>query len=374
MSAIAVRSASHPYEVRIGAGALRELGARLRAVAPAARAAVVADARIAGSLGAIVERSLRDAGYEVALRSLAGGEAGKTLDEVRALYGWLIDHRLERGQPIVALGGGVIGDTVGFAAASYLRGVPLVHCPTTLVAMTDSCIGGKVGVNLPQGKNLVGAFHPPVLVVIDVDALGSLPDRELRCGLAECVGHAVIGDAALFDWIERRLADLMQRRPDALEELIRRNVAIKARIVMADEREHGMRALLNLGHTFGHAIEASLDYQHYQHGEAVALGLIAAARTAQSIGHCGAEVAPRIEALLAAIGLPTGSDALPPTPVLMAAMRRDKKRAGDQLRLVLPREIGDVSLEAGVPDAAIAAAWDGLRTRTRRNPALRTRG
>ena len=358
---IPVRCASRDYEVRIAGGALHGIGDRMRTTMPGRRTAIIADARVADEQGGIVERSLRAAGYEVALHRLVAGEPSKTLDQVHALYGWLLDHQFERGQPIIALGGGVVGDTVGFAAATYLRGLPLVHCPTTLVAMIDSCIGGKVGVNLPQGKNLIGAFYPPSLVLIDVHALRSLPDRELRCGLAECVGHAVIADPALFDWIERHLLEVMQRRTDVLEELIQRNVRIKADIVMADEHERGMRALLNLGHTFGHAIEVCLDYHHYQHGEAVALGLIAAARTAHRIGHCDAAVGPRIEALLRAIGLPTCSARLPATSVLMAAMRRDKKVVAGALRLVLPRAIGSVSLETNVPDAAITEAWDSLR-------------
>lgn len=358
---IPMQSARRGYDVQIAAGALRGLGAQLRAILPARRAVVIADAQIADVLGGEVERSLRDAGYEVALRCQAAGESSKTLGHVHALYDWLIGHGIERGEPIIALGGGVLGDSVGFAAATYLRGLPLVHCPTTLVAMTDSCIGGKVGVNLPQGKNLVGSFYPPDLVVIDVHALRSLPDRELRCGLAECVGHAVIGDPALFDWIAHALPQILAREPEVLEELVHRNVRIKAEIVMADEHERGARALLNLGHTFGHAIEASLGYGHYQHGEAVALGLVAAARVAAWIGHCADDVPLRIEALLAAIGLPTRSALLPDTPVLMAAMRRDKKVVAGALRLVLPRAIGAVSLETGVPDAVIATAWDSLR-------------
>ena len=218
--------------------------------------------------------------------ALPPGEEHKNLDTAAKLYGLLTDARLERQSPVIALGGGVVGDTVGFAAATYLRGLPFAQCPTTLLAMVDASVGGKVGVNLPAGKNLVGSFYQPRLVVIDTDTLTTLPPRELRCGLAECVKHAAIRDAQRFDWLEQNLDRVMKLDPATLVELVHWNVQIKASVVMADEKETGERAHLNFGHTFAHAIETLSGYGHYHHGEAVSLGMVAAANLAAATGRC----------------------------------------------------------------------------------------
>ena len=350
----------HRYDILIEPGAYAQLGDWVRRVAPHARAAVLADERIAPLLQRVTA-SLSHAGYDVVAHAQPFGEDRKHLETVRLLYDVLLDRRLERRSPVIALGGGVVGDTVGFVAATYLRGVPFVQCPTTLLAMVDASVGGKVGVNVPQGKNLIGAFHQPALVVIDTHALRSLPPREVRCGLAECVKHAIIRDAALFDWIDRRLDDVLALRDDALVELVRWNVEIKARVVMADEKETGERALLNLGHTFGHAIEAALGYGVYEHGEAVALGLIASSRLAASLGRCERELPPRIETLLRRIGLPVASAKLPPTDVLMDAMTQDKKVKDGRLRLVLPDRMGAASVVTDTPSDEVRRAWDSLR-------------
>jgi 3-dehydroquinate synthase len=350
----------HRYDIRIEPGAYAHLGEWVREVAPHARAALLADERVKP----LVERataSLSRAGYGVVAHAQAFGEDRKNLDTVGRLYDVLLDRKLERRSPVIALGGGVVGDTVGFVAATYLRGVPFIQCPTTLLAMVDASVGGKVGVNVPQGKNLIGAFHQPALVVIDTHALRSLPPREVRCGLAECVKHAVIRDAALFDWIDRRLDDVLALSDEALVELVRWNVEIKARIVMADEKETGERALLNLGHTFGHAIESSLGYGVYEHGEAVALGLVASSRLAAGLGRCERELPQRIEALLRRIGLPVASAKLPPTEVLMDAMTQDKKVKDGRVRLVLPDRMGAASVVTDAPPHEVRRAWDSLR-------------
>lgn len=372
----------HRYEVRIGSGLLQKLGRQVREVAPHGRAAVIVDEGIAESHGRVAARAMQAADYDTRVAVMPRGEASKNLGTVRSLYEVLLDAKLERRSPIVAVGGGITGDTAGFVAATYLRGVPFVQTPTTLLAMVDASVGGKVGVNVPQGKNLIGAFWQPALVVIDVDTLGTLPDRELRCGLAECVKHGVIRDPALFDWIETNLDRIRKLDTDAIIELVERNVRIKANVVMADEKESGERAHLNLGHTFAHAIEAAAGYGKvedkpvlgiklgareprkglsYEHGEAVALGMVAAARLAEGRGLCEPGVAARVTRLLDAVGLPTRAPDLPPSDILMSIMRLDKKVADGKVRLVLPTRLGAATVVNDVPDEEVAAAWDALR-------------
>jgi 3-dehydroquinate synthase len=261
---------------------------------------------------------------------------------------------------VIALGGGVAGDTAGFVAATYLRGVPFIQCPTTLLAMVDASVGGKVGVNLLQGKNLVGAFHQPRAVVIDPELLRTLPQREFVSGLAECIKHAVIADPALFDRIEREALRLRALDAGVLVDLIQRNVEIKAGVVMEDERESGVRAHLNLGHTFGHALETAFGYGTLLHGEAVGLGMLAAASLAEQLGVCSGEVRKRIDGLLAAVELPVRVD-LPPLEALRAAMKVDKKSSGARIRFVLPQRIGAVCLRDDVSQESVDAAWDAMR-------------
>jgi len=335
MARLAIELPHHRYDVLIEPGSLDRLGEAVRARAPHAECALFCDGAVAGTLGVRAQSALERAGYRVTVGRLEPGEQWKTLDAVRDLYDVLLGARLERRAPVIALGGGVTGDTVGFAAATYLRGVPFVQCPTTLLAMVDSSVGGKVGVNVPQGKNLVGAFHQPVVVVVDPLALTTLPTRELRCGLAECIKHGAIRDAGLLDFIEREHASLLACDPDALTELVQRNVAIKAAVVMADERESGVRAHLNFGHTFAHAIEATVGYGELLHGEAVGLGMIAASVLARRLGVCGDEVPRRLRELVASVGLPTVAS-LPSDERLLEAMSLDKKVAGGRLRFVLP--------------------------------------
>jgi 3-dehydroquinate synthase len=351
----------HRYRVLIEPGLLSGLGALVRDVAPHDRAALIVDDKIADTHGRAAEASLRNAGYGPLVTTMTSGENHKNLTTVTALYHKLLDERLERRSPIVTLGGGIIGDTGGFVAASYLRGVSFVQCPTTLLAMVDASVGGKVGVNMPQGKNLIGAFHQPVLVVIDTDTLKTLPKRDFICGLAECVKHGVIRDPELFDWIDANVTAILNLDPGALVELVERNVRIKAAVVMEDEKESGVRAHLNFGHTFAHAIEAGTEYGRYRHGEAVSLGMVAAARLAAECGRCDSSVVDRLVALLKKTGLPTSANDLPATGKLMTIMRSDKKVADGRVRLVLPDSLGAVSIVSDTPDDAVAEAWDSLR-------------
>ncbi len=363
MAKVQLNLPHHQYTIHIEPGLLSKLGDLVRDVAPHERAALLADGNVFYEpFGEKATASLKKANYDLVTDTIDPGEEHKTLDTVRNLYDVLVNARLERKSPVIALGGGVTGDMVGFVAASYLRGVPFVQCPTTLLAMVDASVGGKVGVNLPQGKNLIGAFHQPHVVVIDTDTLGTLPLRELRCGLAECVKHAVIRDPDLFDWLEQSLDAILAFDAKTLVELVRRNVAIKAEVVMADEKESGQRAHLNFGHTFGHAIEAQSGYGHYHHGEAVSLGMVAATRLAVDRDLVGADVLDRLIGLLNRIGLPTRAADLPPTERLIASMQLDKKVSGSRIRLILPDALGSVALVDDINHDAIAAAWETLRS------------
>ena len=359
MARVTLEFENHRYDVLIEPGLLRRLGECVRAVAPHARAALVTDETVRALHGETALASLRAAGYEAVLASVPPGEDRKDLASIELIYRALLAERLERRSPVIALGGGVVGDMAGFAAATYLRGVPFVQCPTTLLAMVDSSVGGKTGFNVPEGKNLIGAFHQPVLVVIDPELLRTLPERELRCGLAECIKHAVIRDAPLFDWITEQAPAIRALEPAALVELIRRNVEIKARVVMEDPRERGVRAHLNFGHTFAHAIEATSGYGTLLHGEAVALGMLAATRTAIELGICGEELLGKLAATLAAFGLATRCR-LAPDGARAAAMRHDKKVAGDRLRLILPERLGHVVIRDDVPESCVRAGWEEI--------------
>ena len=371
MPTVELKLPHHQYEIHIDIDLLQRLGQLVNVRAAHARAALLADELVYRHYGEPARSALLDVGYDVLVTRIPTGEANKNLDTVRNLYNALIEARLERKSPLIALGGGVTGDTAGFVAATYLRGIPFIQCPTTLLAMVDASVGGKVGVNLPQGKNLVGAFHQPVLVVIDPATLKTLPTRELRCGLAECVKHAVIRDASLFDWLETNIDAILNLDMSTLVQLVKRNVQIKAKVVMADEKETGERAHLNLGHTFAHAIETRQAYGRptadtqtthtYHHGEAVALGMVAASRLAANLGRCDRDIPRRIEGLLDRIGLPTRSSCLPPTGELLETMRLDKKVLCDHIRLVLPVAMGEVTMTIDVPPAAISDAWDSLR-------------
>lgn len=361
MAVVQIKLPHHRYEILIEPGVLGQVGSRLREIMPHDRCGVVADRSVWDRHGETLREGLVSSDYEPVLATLEPGESSKSLGVVEEVHGAFFDAHLERRSPIVALGGGVAGDIAGFVAATHLRGVPFVQCPTTLLAMVDSSVGGKTGVNVPQGKNLLGAFHQPILVAADPLVLSTLPEREFRCGLAECIKHAVIRDPGLFEFMGGRMSEIKALSTDVLVELIRRNVEIKADVVMEDERESGVRAHLNLGHTYGHAIEACAGYGRVLHGEAVALGMVAAMRTAIEFGICPAHLEQELVELLEAAGLPVKME-LPALEELESAMRMDKKVAGDRLRLVLPRRIGEVEIRDDVPEEAVRAGWDAIRS------------
>jgi 3-dehydroquinate synthase len=357
MPVINVKTASGgSYAVELSAGALDSLGEiAARALGGARRVLVVSDTNVRPLYGERAMESLRGAGCEPAEAVIEAGEPAKRLATVERLCEAALGAGLDRSGAVVALGGGVVGDVAGLVAALYMRGVPHVQVPTTLLAMVDSSVGGKTAVDLAAGKNLVGAFHQPAAVVADPETLRTLPDRELSAGAAEVVKSGLLGDRALFELLEKRPGDLLSRDAAVLAEAIGRSVEVKRRAVEADEREtgDGPRALLNLGHTFGHALETLCEYRGILHGEAVAVGMVLAARLAVATGRLSEQDADRVIRALAILGLPVELGPDVDRRRLLELMHRDKNARGGQLRLVLPTAIGRAEVVRDIPEAAV---------------------
>lgn len=348
-----------PYAITIGPGLLDD-GALLGAAMRGRHVLLVSDGNVAPLYADRIALALRAARPDAHIDGyvLPPGEASKTLAHFAEAIDALAASNATRDACIVALGGGVVGDLAGFVAACWMRGIDCVQIPTTLLAMVDSSVGGKTAVDLPQGKNLVGAFHPPRAVIADTEALLTLPPRELRAGLAEVVKYGAIRDAAFLDWLEARADALLAGDDAALAEAIARSCRHKAEIVERDPYERGERALLNFGHTFGHAIEAEQGFGGLNHGEAVAVGMVLAARLSARQGLAGDADAERLAALLARFGLPVAlPDGLDPA-ALLGRMRLDKKAAADGLRFVLWDGIGAARVVAGVTDEAVLAVLE----------------
>jgi len=345
---LTVELGTRSYPIQIGAGLIgraepfRDL--------PARELLIVSNTTVAPLYLGALTASL--AGRRLVEVILPDGEVHKSLANAARVLDVLIANRFGRDSAVVALGGGVVGDLAGFAAACYQRGVSFVQVPTTLLAQVDSAVGGKTGVNHPGGKNLIGAFHQPALVVSDTGTLATLPPRELRAGLAEVIKYGLICDAALFGWLETHLEQLLAGEAGALAHVIRRSCEIKAAIVARDEREQGERALLNLGHTFGHALESVTGYREWLHGEAVGAGLVMAAAMSRECGLLAAADAARVRRLVERAGLPVTAGPVTPAAVF-EQMRIDKKVLGGRLRLVLLRDIGTAFLSADYPPAAL---------------------
>jgi 3-dehydroquinate synthase len=353
------------YPVEIGAGSLAAIGPRVVERTGARRAIVVSVAPVSRRYGARVMRSLRDAGVSASRVEVPDGDASKSLRQAARLYEALIAHGADRTSVLLALGGGMVGDLTGFAAATFLRGIAFVQVPTTLLAMVDASVGGKTGVNLPEGKNLVGAFHQPRLVVIDPDTLRSLPPRELSAGFAEVVKHAAIWDADLFARLERDADALRALDPDVLVPVIERNVEIKASVVSRDEREAGLRMLLNFGHTLAHALEAMYRYRDLLHGEAVAIGMVYAAARSEALGLAPAGTALRLRRLCERFGLPTDPPARPRSAYL-SALRVDKKKRDSTIGFVALEGIGRARVVPLTPAEVAAALPRSARSSGRR--------
>jgi 3-dehydroquinate synthase len=342
------------YQIKIGPGLLSRLGTECARLKLGRRCAIISDSNVAPYYARAVHHHLSHAGFEPILITVPAGETAKSLKTVQTCYDRLARERFERKSFIVALGGGVVGDLAGFVAATYLRGIPFVQVPTTLLADVDSSVGGKVGVNLPAGKNLVGAFYQPRLVLMDLDTLNTLPPRELRAGLAEVIKYGIIYDAALFKRLERDLPALLKREPKILASVVARCCEIKAHVVRQDETEGGLRAILNFGHTVGHALEAISHYGKFLHGEAISIGQVAAAQlSAELLGLRASEV-ERITELFRRSGLPihTPLSALQRRK-LLTAMTLDKKVSGGEVKFVLARKLGQVEFGHKVPAALL---------------------
>ena len=362
---IRVELSANPYPIVIGAGALQQLGEQVRAagIKAGTKVLVVTNPVVEQHYGATALSSLKAAGFEASSLVIEAGEDQKTPATVALIHDAAFERRLERGSLIVALGGGVVGDMAGFAAASWLRGIAVVQVPTTLLAMVDAAIGGKTGVNHPGGKNLIGAFHQPRLVLIDPATLATLPEREFRAGMAEVIKYGVIGDAELFADLEAAagrdatagLASLSAVGPALLQTLLERSAAAKARVVAADEREGGLRAILNYGHTLGHVVEALCGYGTWLHGEAVAIGMVAAGELSLELGLWGASEQRRQRAVIAAAGLPQQWPALDPGAVLQC-LQGDKKVRDGKVRFVLPTGLGSVQIRDDVTPEQVLAA------------------
>lgn len=345
MRRITVPLPDHSYEILIGPALLAHLGRRMRDAGVRGDAvAVVQDAAVADLYGKTVTASLEDAGFRVVPITIPSGETSKCLGQLGEVYDALAAGRLDRSSAVVALGGGVAGDLAGFAAATYLRGIDFVQVPTTLLAQVDASVGGKTGIDLECGKNLAGAFHQPRLVLVDLDTLKSLPQREYLAGLAEVIKYGIIADAGFFEYLKSNREAVLAHHVDELAHLVARSCEIKAEVVGQDEREAGLRAILNYGHTIGHAVEAVAGYGKYLHGEAVALGMVAATWLSHRLGWLGAAEVEQVSHLIASYGLPVRLGEYLDPAALLAAMKLDKKTRSGTLRFVLAREIGRVEV------------------------------
>ena len=363
MKTIHVKSLKQNYAILVGSGLLSKAGLLVKKVFnPGCRVMLVTQKTVPVGHRKKTEVSLRKAGFQVFFYYLPQGEKAKSAQELFRLIAALLKNGFERGDAIAALGGGVTGDVSGFAAACYLRGIRYVQVPTTLLAQVDSSIGGKTAVNTPEGKNLVGAFNPPVMVISDVDTLKTLPSRELRAAMAEVIKYGVIADPKLFSFLEKNTAQIIEKRPTALARIVYDSARIKAGVVSRDEFEtKGERMSLNYGHTFGHGVEGALQYQKLVHGEAVALGMLMAAEMSVRLGLCSGDFQRRQLQLIRSFDLPVSLDRLGiQTQEIFRVMAHDKKKKSGKLRFILPEKIGCVSVVTGAEDAAIHSVIDSL--------------
>lgn len=342
MERVTVNLRDRSYPIYIGANILPEVGSLAQPCDLSGRGVLITNPAVGQLYGQQVLSSFERTGIALTLLEVPDGEEFKTLQTAADLYERLLPLGLDRRSPIVALGGGVIGDLVGYVAATFMRGLPLIQMPTSLLAQVDSSVGGKVGVNLPQAKNMVGAFYQPRFVLSDVSLLSTLPPPEFRAGLAEVVKYGVIADKPFFEWLEENMTGILEGREEVLIYVVRISCRIKAAIVEQDEKDEGIRGVLNFGHTVGHALEAVTGYGVFRHGEAVAVGMVAAARISCQMGLCSEEVPSRLQALLQRIGLPTALKIEPKT--LKKAICYDKKIKNSMSYFVLTKDLGSVTV------------------------------
>jgi 3-dehydroquinate synthase len=349
LSCLTVHLAENDYDIHIDSGSLSSLGLHCSQAGLTSRVAVITNAAVRNLYGATVCASLEQSGCTVALIEIPDGEEFKNAETLSGIYDALIEAGLDRKSFIVALGGGVVGDVAGFAAATYLRGIPLVQVPTTLLSQVDSSVGGKTGIDHPRGKNLIGAFYQPRLVLIDVATLSTLPEREFRAGLAEVVKYGAALDREFFETLEQQADSILAHDQDCLIAVIRRCCEIKAQIVEQDEKESGLRAVLNYGHTFGHAFETIAGYRQLVHGEGVAIGMALAAQVSSVLKHCTAAEKDRIVALVNRFGLSTEPPATD-REKLTAAIVMDKKSRNGTVSFICNQGIGQYAIKQLVPE------------------------
>lgn len=341
MKKVHVRLGDRSYDICIGKGILKEAGALAQKLALGQKGAILCDSNTGPLYAEKVKQSFSDAGFDMHLIEVPAGENSKSLETAHQIWKTCLGKGLDRSSFIATLGGGVVGDLGGFIAATYMRGIPFIQIPTTLLAQVDSSVGGKVGINLPEGKNLIGSFYQPRLVLIDVDVLSTLPEREFRAGMAEVIKYGIIWDKSFFHYLEKHLDEIFQLKETPLVNAIAKSCEIKALVVEMDEKELGMRAVLNFGHTFGHAYEAAEGYRDLRHGEAIAVGMIAAAKLSSLLKLCPEEVAQSIHTLIERTQLPTRLSGLSIDSV-KSHMKVDKKAAAGKLKFVLTESIGKV--------------------------------
>lgn len=360
MHVVRVELGERSYEIVIGVK-LEELGERMAGLRMGRKAAVVTNPTVKKLYGERVLKSLAAGGFLAMPVEIPDGEQYKSLDWANSIFTALLINTFDRRSPLVALGGGVVGDLAGFAASCYMRGVPFVQAPTTLLAMVDSSVGGKTGVNHAMGKNMIGAFYQPRLVLMDLDTLKTLPKEEFLSGMAEVIKYGVIADKDFFVFLEKNRERILAHEPGPLSQIIKRSCEIKAEVVNKDEREGGFRAVLNFGHTLGHAIETLSNYS-MRHGEAVAIGMVYASRLAHRMGHCEAAVPEKAEKLLGEYGLPTSLAVLkrrPSVVEIIDVMQVDKKAEGGKVRFVLPLRIGEVAITKEWDEAVLKEVLQG---------------
>ena len=353
MDSVRVNLGDRSYLILIKNNLLNEAGEIIFSCNVGKNAVVITNTTVGALYLAPLLKSLEEALFHVDVITIPDGEQYKTLFWMEQIYDQLLSFDLDRNSPVIALGGGVIGDMAGYAAATYLRGLPLVQIPTTLLAQVDSSVGGKTGVNLPQGKNMVGAFYQPRTVLIDPLVLRTLDARELRSGLAEVIKYSIIKDQEFFSSLQTNIDTALKLEQSVLPAIIKTCCAIKADITSQDEREGGIRALLNFGHTIGHAIETLTNYSQYRHGEAVSIGMAAAAKLSTAWGYASADACIQLITLLEAAGLPTRLPEFPASEYLQA-IQKDKKRAGSSIRMVLMKRIGEVFIQEVPPEKLLS--------------------
>lgn len=349
------------YKIVIGQGLMDRVGPLVAGLRTGRKVLMVTNPTVANLYASQVEESLAREGFDIVRAEVPDGEQYKTLQSAEMLYDRAFSAGLDRNCPVVALGGGVVGDLTGFVAATYMRGVPFVQIPTTLLAQVDSSVGGKVAVNHPKGKNIIGAFYQPAIVISDTDTLRTLDTREVRSGLAEVIKYGIIKDADFYAWLEQNIHGVLALEPAAMAYIIEQSCINKARVVEQDETEQGQRAILNLGHTVGHAIEALAGYGRYSHGEAVSIGTAVAARMAVNMGLLNEAEESRIIRLLKMSGLPLGIPGDIATTDIIDSIYGDKKTQDGEITFILPQRIGKAIIRKNMPTKMIDIAIDSLR-------------